>query len=52
MVAFVFVLPGIFHALPTSVRNPVLEFWPSEAGSQVFVVHRAAHPSARGPDSA
>lgn len=43
MVAFVFVLPGILHALPTSVRNPVLEYWPSEAGSQVFVVHRSAH---------
>ncbi len=43
MVAVLFVLPGIAQALPGSWRNPVTEFWPTQAGSQLTSVHPAAH---------
>jgi ABC-2 type transport system permease protein len=43
IVALLFVLPGVVQALPTSWRNPVTEFWPTQAGSQIFVIHRDAH---------
>jgi ABC-2 type transport system permease protein len=43
MIAVLFVLPGVAQALPGSWRNPVTEFWPTEAGGQVTVVHHAAH---------
>jgi hypothetical protein len=43
MVAVLFVLPGIAQALPDSWRNPVTEFWPTQAGSQITSVHIAAH---------
>lgn len=36
IVALIFVLPGVAQALPTSWRNPVTEFWPTQAGSQIF----------------
>ena len=43
MVGVLFVLPGIVQALPDSWRNPVTEFWPTQAGSQLTSVHIAAH---------
>jgi ABC-2 type transport system permease protein len=43
MVAVLFVLPGIAQALPDSWRNPVTEFWPTQAGSQVTSVYHSAH---------
>jgi len=43
MVAVLFVLPGIAQALPDSWRNPVTEFWPTQAGAQITSVHPAAH---------
>lgn len=43
VVAMLFVLPGVLEALPTSWRNPVEEFWPTNAGAQVLEVTRAAH---------
>jgi len=43
MVAVLFVLPGIAQALPDSWRNPVTEYWPTQAGGQVATVHVAAH---------
>jgi ABC-2 type transport system permease protein len=43
MVGVLFVLPGIAQALPDSWRNPVTEFWPTQAGSQLTSVHIAAH---------
>jgi hypothetical protein len=43
MVAVLFVLPGIAQALPDSWRNPVSEFWPTQAGSQLTSVHIGAH---------
>jgi ABC-2 type transport system permease protein len=43
MVGVLFVLPGIAQALPDSWRNPVTEFWPTQAGSQITSVHIAAH---------
>jgi uncharacterized protein YfiM (DUF2279 family) len=43
IVAVLLVLPGIAQALPDSWRNPVLEFWPTQAGSQLTSVHPAAH---------
>jgi len=45
MMAVLLVLPGIAQALPDSWRNPVTEFWPTQAGSQLT-------PSSPGPASA
>ena len=43
MIAVLFVLPGIAQALPDSWRNPVTEFWPTQAGGQLTSVHHSAH---------
>jgi ABC-2 type transport system permease protein len=43
MVAVLFVPPAIAQALPDSWRNPVTEFWPTQAGSQLTSVHHSAH---------
>jgi ABC-2 type transport system permease protein len=43
MVGVLFVLPAIAQALPDSWRNPVTEFWPTQAGGQLTSVHPAAH---------
>ena len=43
MVGVLFVLPGIAQALPDSWRNPVTEFWPTQAGSQLTSVYHSAH---------
>jgi ABC-2 type transport system permease protein len=43
MMAVLFVLPAIAQALPDSWRNPVTEFWPTQAGSQLTSVHHSAH---------
>jgi len=43
IVALLFVLPGVAQALPSSWRHPVTEWWPTQAGGQVFVLHRDAH---------
>jgi ABC-2 type transport system permease protein len=43
MVAILFVLPAIAQALPDSWRNPVTEYWPTQAGGQIANVHIAAH---------
>ena len=43
MIAVLFVLPAIAQALPDSWRNPVTEFWPTQAGGQIASVHVAAH---------
>jgi ABC-2 type transport system permease protein len=42
MVGVLFVLPGIAQALPDSWRNPVTEFWPTQAGGQLASVHHSA----------
>ena len=43
MVAVLLVLPGIAQALPDSWRNPVTEFWPTQAGTQLTSVYHSAH---------
>jgi ABC-2 type transport system ATP-binding protein len=43
MMAVVLVLPLIAQALPNSWRNPVTEFWPTQAGSQLTSVYHSAH---------
>jgi len=43
MVALLFVLPGLVQALPASWSNAITEWWPTEAGSQLYKVHSAAH---------
>ena len=43
MMAVVLVLPAIAQALPDSWRNPVTEFWPTQAGNQVTSVYHSAH---------
>jgi hypothetical protein len=43
MMAVVLVLPLIAQALPDSWRNPVTEFWPTQAGSQITSVYHSAH---------
>jgi ABC-2 type transport system permease protein len=43
MIAVLLVLPAIAQALPDSWRNPVTEFWPTQAGSQLTNVYHSAH---------
>ena len=43
IVALLFVLPGVVEALPASWSNPVSEWWPTQAGSQIYTVSRDAH---------
>lgn len=43
MVAFIFVLPAVSNALPSSWRHPVQKWWPSNAGSQIASVVRTPH---------
>ena len=43
MMAVVLVLPLIAQALPDSWRNPVTEFWPTQAGMQLTSVYHSAH---------
>ena len=43
VIAVLFVLPAIAQALPDSWRNPVTEFWPTQAGGQLTSVHTPAH---------
>jgi ABC-2 type transport system permease protein len=43
VMAVVLVLPLIAQALPDSWRNPVTEFWPTQAGSQLTSVYHSAH---------
>jgi ABC-type transport system involved in multi-copper enzyme maturation permease subunit len=43
LMAVVLVLPLIAQALPDSWRNPVTEFWPTQAGSQLTSVYHSAH---------
>ncbi len=43
MVALLFVLPGVVQALPASWSNVITEWWPTQAGSQVYSLHRSAH---------
>jgi hypothetical protein len=47
MVALMFVLPGLGQVLPESWRDPMLEFWPTQAGGQMLNVAPQAH--ALGP---
>jgi ABC-2 type transport system permease protein len=49
MVAIQWVLPGIAQALPDSWRNPITEFWPTQAGTSLTTVHIAAHTLAPWP---
>ncbi|HUZ09267.1 MAG TPA: hypothetical protein VMU76_03780 [Acidimicrobiales bacterium] len=43
VVALLFVLPGVAQALPDSWRHPVVEYWPTQAGSQILQVSRDAY---------
>ncbi len=43
MIAVLLVLPGIAQALPDSWRNPVTEFWPTQAGTALTNVRHSAH---------
>jgi len=43
LVALLFVLPGVANALPTSWRQPVEEYWPTNAGQDLTNVVRATH---------
>jgi ABC-2 type transport system permease protein len=43
MVALMFVLPGVGQVLPVSWRDPMLEFWPTQAGGQMLNVAHQAH---------
>ena len=52
MIAVLFVLPGIAQALPDSWRNPVTEFWPTQAGASSPASTTPPAPSSPGPASA
>ena len=44
-----FVLPVMFVVLPSSWRPPLKVSWPTPAGTQIIVLHRAAHTLAPWP---
>jgi hypothetical protein len=43
LVSIIYVLPGISNALPTSIKQTVQEYWPTEAGGQITQVMRTAN---------
>jgi ABC-type transport system involved in multi-copper enzyme maturation permease subunit len=43
LVAMLYVLPGLAHALPSSIQNGVNKFWPTNAGQQITSVVRGDH---------
>jgi ABC-2 type transport system permease protein len=43
VVGLLYVLPNVALALPGSWGNRVTEFWPTQAGTQLFYVHRGAY---------
>jgi ABC-2 type transport system permease protein len=43
VMTLLFVLPVVFVVLPSSWRYPLIEYWPTQAGTQIFVLHPAAH---------
>jgi ABC-2 type transport system permease protein len=43
MVALMFVLPGVAQVLPAGWRNPMLKFWPTQAGGQMLNVSSQMH---------
>jgi hypothetical protein len=43
LVAMLYVLPGLAHALPTSIQNTVTKYWPTNAGQQITSVVRGDH---------
>jgi hypothetical protein len=52
IIAVLLILPGIVQALPGPWRNPLTEFWPTQAASQLTNVYHSPTPSSRGPASA
>lgn len=38
-IALLLVLPGLAHTLPTNIWHSILEYWPTEAGSQFVMLH-------------
>lgn len=43
MVGLMLVLPGIVAALPNSWSQPIEKYWPTQAGQQIYQVHRDSH---------
>ncbi|HLI54685.1 MAG TPA: ABC transporter permease [Acidimicrobiales bacterium] len=43
IVAMLFILPGVFQALPSSWSQPIEEYWPTNAGRQVAQLTTGAH---------
>jgi ABC-2 type transport system permease protein len=52
LVAVLFILPGVAQALPGSWRNPVTEYWPTQAGNRSRTTTSRPTPSSPGPASA
>lgn len=42
-VGFIFILPGVLSALPSSWSNPIEEYWPTNAGGRVTELTQGAH---------
>jgi ABC-2 type transport system permease protein len=42
-VGIIFVEPIVALLLPSSIQNPLNEYWPTQAGGQLEEVHRQAH---------
>jgi ABC-2 type transport system permease protein len=47
LVASIWILPGVYMALPSGVRDPLTKFWPTNAGGQITQV--AADPDMLAP---
>lgn len=42
-VAMLFILPAVAFALPTSWSQPIEEYWPTNAGQEVTMLHHGSH---------
>lgn len=42
-VGFIFILPGVLSALPSSWSNPIGEYWPTQAGRRVVELGQGLH---------
>ncbi len=43
IVAMLFIIPGLAAALPTSWSQPIEEYWPTNAGTEVYSLGHGAH---------
>jgi len=48
LVGILLILPGLSSLLPTSLHNAITPYFPSNAGSAIYALHRSAHSLSPG----